>query len=93
MTSLTSQENDMGSWQLQTAKARLSEVIKKASHEGPQIITQHGAPSAVILSNDDYEKLKEPRGSFVEFMRKSPLLGIEIDLKRERSSSRKTDIS
>lgn len=83
----------MGSWQLQTAKARLSEVIKKASNEGPQTITLHGEPSAVILSNEDYEKLKEPRCNFVEFMRKSPLLGIEIDLKRERTGARKTDIS
>jgi antitoxin Phd len=83
----------MKSWQLQTAKARLSEVIKKASSEGPQTITQHGEPTAVIISTEDYANLKKPRSGFVEFMRKSPLLGIEIDLKREQTLSRKTDIS
>lgn len=39
----------MSSWQLQDAKARLSEVVKKAAQEGPQHITLHGQPAAVVL--------------------------------------------
>jgi antitoxin (DNA-binding transcriptional repressor) of toxin-antitoxin stability system len=38
----------MGKWQLQEAKARLSEVIKRAAKEGPQKITVHGASAAVV---------------------------------------------
>jgi len=74
----------MKSWQLQTAKARLSEVIKRASSTGPQTITLRGEPAVVVISTSDYDNLKKRPAGFVEFMRKSPLLGIEIDLKRDR---------
>ena len=70
----------MRTWQLQEAKARLSEVIKQASQEGPQTIKMRGEPTAVVISKDEYERLKHPRGSFVDFMRKSPLYGVDLDL-------------
>ncbi len=37
-------------WQLQDAKNRLSEVVRKARSEGPQVITLHGADAAVVIS-------------------------------------------
>jgi len=77
----------MDFWQLQTAKARLSEVIRKASSEGPQTITLHGAPSVVVVSASDYDGMKKHRGSLIQFMRQSPLLGIEIDLGRDRQAA------
>jgi prevent-host-death family protein len=83
----------MKTWQLQEAKARLSEVIKQASKEGPQTITMRGEPTAVVISRDEYERIKHPRGSFVDFMRKSPLYGVDIDLKREQTETREADIS
>lgn len=83
----------MGIWQLQEAKARLSEVIKKAKEQGPQSITVHGSPTAVIISSKEYERLKHPQGSFVEFMRRSPLYGVDLDLKREQTLTREADIS
>jgi hypothetical protein len=48
-----------------------------------------GEPTAVVISKDEYERLRQPRGSFVEFMRKSPLYGVDLDLKRERTLTRK----
>ena len=44
-------------WQLQEAKARLSELVKSAQHKGPQQITVHGKPAAVVLSRGDYDRL------------------------------------
>jgi prevent-host-death family protein len=82
----------MSTWQLQEAKARLSEVIKKAKKEGPQSITVHGSPTAVVISSKEYDRLKHPKGSFVEFMRRSPFYGIDLDLKREQSLTREEDI-
>lgn len=78
----------MRTWQLQEAKARLSEVIKKAAKEGPQTITMRGEPTAVVISRDEYERLRRPKESLVAFMRKSPLYGVEIDVKREQTPSR-----
>ena len=83
----------MSLWQLQEAKARLSEVIKKAAKEGPQQITVHGEPTAVVISSKEYERLKHPKGSFVEFMRHSPLYGLELDLRREQTLTRATEVA
>jgi prevent-host-death family protein len=78
----------MSTWQLQDAKARLSEVVKKAASEGPQHITVHGEPSAVVLSETDYRRLQAPQQRFVDFIRDSPLYGVELDLERDRSPVR-----
>ena len=83
----------MRKWQLQEAKARLSELIKQASKEGPQTITTRGEPTAVVISRDEYERLKHPRENFVDFMRKSPLYGVDLDLKRKQTLTRTTGIS
>ena len=40
----------MHNWQLQEAKARLSELINLAESEGPQQITKHGEPAVVVMS-------------------------------------------
>ena len=83
----------MRTWQLQEAKARLSELIKRASREGPQTITMRGEPTAVVISINEYERLRGPKGNFVEFMRKSPIFGVDLDLKREQTPTRESDIS
>ncbi len=79
-------------WQLQEAKNRFSEVVRKASEEGPQTVTKHGKDSVVVLSAEDYRKLKQPKTPLVEFFQKSPLSKIEIDLKREKSPSRHVEL-
>lgn len=83
----------MRKWQMQEAKARLSEVIRQAADEGPQSITLHGQPAAVVISNEGYQKLKHQEENFVDFMRRSPLYGAEIDLGREQTLTRKVDVS
>jgi prevent-host-death family protein len=66
-------------WQLQEAKAMLSEVIK-ASFAGPQIITLRGEETAAVLSIGEYRRLTRPREGIVEFIRNSPLFGTELEL-------------
>ena len=78
----------MSDWQLQEAKARLSEVVKKAAKAGPQHITLHGEPAAVVLSAADYQRLKKRPKRFLEFIRQSPLKGVDLDVVRDRSPAR-----
>jgi prevent-host-death family protein len=79
----------MQAWQMQDAKARLSEVIKLAEHDGPQAITLHGRPVAVLLSRMEFEKLSGRGQSFVEFMQGSPLYGLdELEFDREQTMTR-----
>ena len=79
-------------WQLQEAKNRLSEVVRKARSEGPQVITLHGADAAVVVSTQDFGRLSRPKGKLVDFFRKSPLVGVKLDLKRSKDTGRKIEL-
>lgn len=79
-------------WQLQEAKNQFSEVVRKAQSEGPQVITLHGNDAAVVVSAKDYGRLSRPRGRLVDFFRKSPLIGVELDLARDKDTGRRVDL-
>lgn len=83
------------SWQLQTAKARFSEVFRRARAEGPQRITRQGKEGVVMLAEEQYEQLvgksHQPK-SLVQFFRQSPLVGVELDLERDRDTGRDVDL-
>jgi len=49
--------NQPNTWTLQRAKARLSDVLRRARSDGPQHVTIHGKEAAVILSEDAYRRL------------------------------------
>jgi prevent-host-death family protein len=75
----------MQRWQMQTAKARFSELVKHAAQEGPQEITLHGQSVAVVVSRKLFDQLSGNEQSLVDFMRASPLAGREdVDLERDR---------
>ena len=79
----------MRTWQMQEAKSRLSEVVKDAEREGPQEITVHGRPVAVVLSRSEYDRLAGTGESLVAFIRRSPLAGAEdLDFPRDTSPTR-----
>lgn len=78
----------MRQWQLQEAKAKFSEVVKLARREGPQEITMHGQPTAILISKEDFQRIKGKKPSLVALMRSSPLKGIDLDLERDKSPVR-----
>jgi prevent-host-death family protein len=79
----------MDTWQIQDAKARLSELVKLAESDGPQEITLHGRPVAVVLSRAAFDRLSGNGQSLVDFMQASPLCGHdELNFERDRSSTR-----
>jgi prevent-host-death family protein len=87
-------EKIMRSWQMQQAKARFSELLKSAQAQGPQEITLHGKPVAVVLSRVDFDKMARTGESFVDFMRRSPLYGLdELAFERNPSAVRDRDLS
>ena len=79
-------------WQLQEAKNQLSELVRKAQREGPQVITLHGADAAVVVSAKDYGRLARPKGKLVDFLRKSPLVGVELNVARDKHTGREVDL-
>src|SRR5271157_4646570 len=68
-------------WQLQTAKAKFSEVFRLARTEGPQRITRQGKEGVVMISDEQYDRLTvkshQPK-SIVRFFRESPLFGLDL---------------
>jgi antitoxin Phd len=83
------------SWQVQTAKARFSEVFRRARLEGPQRITRQGRDGVVMVAEEEYDLLvgrsRQP-ASLVDFFRKSPLMGIDLDIDRDRGPARDVEL-
>ena len=83
------------SWQVQSAKARFSEVFRRARTEGPQRITRQGKEVVVMVAEEQFDRMvgksRQPR-DIVDFFRQSPLMGLDLDLKRDRSPSRTVDL-
>ncbi len=83
------------SWQIQSAKARFSEVFRKARAEGPQRITRQGKEGVVMVAEEQFDRLvgksHQPK-NIVDFFRQSPLVGLKLDLKRDRSPARNIDL-
>ena len=69
-------------WQLQEAKNRLSEVVKAARSDGPQLITVHGEDAAVLVGIDEFRKLKGRREPLGTFLRKTAPKGVTLELER-----------
>ena len=76
-------------WQLQTAKARFSELVQKAIDEGPQTVTRQGKEAVVVLSIEEYAKLREREPSLKEVLMSGP--EGELDLEREPDYGREIE--
>ncbi len=59
-------------WQLQEAKARFSELVKRAKGGDPQHVRVRGEPGVVIISEDDFAKFTSERPSLVDFILDGP---------------------
>ncbi len=45
-------------WPLQNAKARFSELVRRVKNEGPQHVTVHGHDEVVVISSEEFLRLK-----------------------------------
>lgn len=70
-----------GPWLLQDAKARFSELVRRVEAEGPQFVTVHGREAVVVVSAEEFRRLKgAPTGrALVEVMKSSPLRDVDIE--------------
>jgi prevent-host-death family protein len=75
-----------GHWLLQDAKARFSELVRRVRSEGPQHVTVHGRDEVVVISAEEFRRLKGDRTgeALIEAMQASPYRDIEIEPSRER---------
>jgi antitoxin Phd len=79
-------------WQLKDAKKHLSEVVRRAGEDGPQIIAVGARDAVVVLAFDEYQRLQNQRAiSLVEFFRTSPLVGAKLEISRSNDAGRASD--
>ncbi len=77
-------------WQLQEAKQKFSELVRRTIEEGPQTVTRHGEEVVVVVPVEEYRRLSGEKPDFKEFL----LSGPELDgLWLERQEDKPRDIS
>lgn len=63
-------------WQLQEAKQRFSELVRRAEREGPQVVTRHGEEVVVVVPAEEWRRMSgrdgEKRMGFKEFLMSAP---------------------
>lgn len=79
-------------WPLQEAKNKLSEVVECALREGPQVISRRGKDAVVVVSVEEYRRLRQPRETLIEFFRRSPLRGVDLRLERDKDEGRALEL-
>jgi antitoxin Phd len=82
-------------WQVQNAKAKFSELFRRARTEGSQRITRQGKEGVVMISDEQYDRLmvkaRQPK-SIVQFFRQSPLAGVKLDWERDKDTGRDVEL-
>jgi prevent-host-death family protein len=77
---LTAPPASPGVWRLQDAKARFSELVRRAQSSGPQLVTLHGREAVVVLAAAEFRRLtRSATGqALVDALAASPMP--EVDL-------------
>ncbi len=87
-------ERNDPNWQLQDAKARFSEVVKRAREQGPQHVSVRGEPAVVVISEEEFANLSSPRQSIVDYILEGPPWPDDVvDAVNERSRETGRDLA
>src|SRR5665213_1181759 len=70
-----------GYWLLQDAKARFSELVRKVRSEGPQHVTVHGRDAVVVISAEEFRRLKgvATGRALIDAVQASPYRDLDIE--------------
>ena len=76
----TSMVDAVPRWKLEDAKARLSELVRKARNEGPQRVTVRGQDAVVVVASDQFDTLQAHAGrrSLRDLLANSPLRDLQF---------------
>ena len=79
---------------MQDAKARFSELVRRVRSEGPQRVTVHGRDEVVVISAEEFRRLKgDLTGkALIAAMQASPHRELDIEPARTRMPVRKVSM-
>ncbi len=81
-------------WTLQDAKAKLSEVIRLAQTEGPQLVTVHGRPAVTIEQTPNMAEKFKGRSALdvYRWLDKGPSVDFEMPTRPSDAPVRDIDL-
>jgi prevent-host-death family protein len=80
-------------WPVQDAKAKFAEIVRRATSEGPQILTHRGVETAAVVSMDDLRRIQDIQVPVKDILLQGPILDDDIvDAINERSRDTGRDI-
>jgi antitoxin Phd len=79
-------------WQLQTAKQKFSELVDRALAEGPQVVTRRGREVVVVVSIDEYRRLRGRKRDFKQFLLEGPPYFDDLEIERSTEPSRPVEL-
>ncbi len=73
-----------GSWLLQDAKARFSELIRRVRSEGPQHVTVHGRDEVVVVAAEEFRRMQgaESGRALIDALQASPHKDLDVAVPR-----------
>lgn len=77
-------------WQLQEAKQKFSQLVRRAMEEGPQTVTRHGEEAVVVMSVNEFRRLSV-KPDFKQFLLSGPDLS-KLRIRRSRERARVIDL-
>ncbi|HZR00268.1 MAG TPA: type II toxin-antitoxin system Phd/YefM family antitoxin [Chloroflexota bacterium] len=78
-------------WQVQEAKQRFSELVRRALDEGPQVVSRRGEDVVVVLAKSEFDRLKATKPGFKQFLLEGPDLSV-LDLTRSDELPRDVEL-
>lgn len=78
-------------WQLQEAKQRFSELVRRALAEGPQIVTRRGQQVVVVVAADEFRKLSGEVADFKHFLLSGPDFDT-LEIRRTSQTAREVEL-
>ena len=92
-TVVTAAVTGMKRWKLEDAKARFSEVVRRAGTAGPQLVTVRGKEAAIIIAPEQYRELLPRPARHVPLVRFLQSTGLgDLELERENDTGREIDL-
>ena len=79
------------SWQLQEAKQKFSELVRRALEDGPQVVTRRGEEVVVVVPAEEFRRLTGDKPDFKEFLMSAPDLSL-LDLERQKELPRDIEL-
>jgi prevent-host-death family protein len=82
------------SWQFQEAGSRFSALVEEARSGEPQVVTLGGGSAVIVISYEDYERLRAGAPSAWDIFKTAPRLDEQgLPIERDTTTIRPIDLS